>query len=167
MQHRVLAKLSQPLGRATCEVDAPVPAGVGTEFLGPVTGRIVLTNAGAAISARGWLRATPVCECSRCLARHEVPLDVEVNEECRLAQIDQPRRAGEAVSQAIPILDADVVDLTELVRQVLALNVPPRSLCRADCKGLCPQCGQNLNVRACGCDEQTPDNRWDALRGVR
>jgi uncharacterized protein len=164
MRYRVRAKLSQPLGRVVCDVDGPVPVGAGAIFAGPVRGQIVLTNAGAAISARGRLSATMVAECYRCLARHEVPLDVEVNEECRLAQIDQPPGAEADEASAIPILDADEVDLTELIRQVLALAVPQRSLCRPDCRGLCPTCGHNLNLGPCSCQQPPNTSVWDVLK---
>ncbi len=143
-----------------------MPAGVGVEFEGPVRGCIALVNAGAVISARGQLHATALCECSRCLVRHAVVLEIEVNEECRLAQIDQPAREGEAEPQPIPILDADTVDLTDLVRQVLALNIPLRSLCRPDCRGICPGCGRNLNRSVCVCPPVATADRWSALRGL-
>lgn len=167
MRYRVRAKLSRPLGRVVCDVDAPVPPGAGATFAGPVTGQIVLTNAGASISARGRLSTTVVAECYRCLARHEVPLDVEVNEECRLAQIDEPAAAEADEESAIPILDADDVDLTELIRQVLALAVPQRSLCRPDCRGLCPTCGHNLNLGPCSCQPPPDKSVWDALAKLR
>jgi len=166
MQYGVLGTLTRPQGRVRCEIDASVPVGVGAEFRGPAVGSIELTNTGAVISARGWLRATAVMECSRCLASHEVELDIEVNEECRLAQIDQPRRAGEEEAQPIPILDAEVVDLSELVRQVLALSIPPTSLCRPDCKGLCPHCGKDLSDGPCSCAQETTDERWAGLRDL-
>lgn len=140
------------MGRVRCEVDTPAPAGAGFDFRGPVIGEITLANTGAVISARGRLSATVVCECSRCLAPHTVDLDITVNEECRLAQIDRPAPADEGEPHPIPILDVDMLDLTELVRQTLALSVPPRSLCRPDCRGICPGCGRNLNQAACVCD---------------
>jgi len=128
-----------------------------------VTGNIVLTNAGAVISARGNLSARALCECSRCLLSHPVDLEVEVNEECRLSPIDS---ASGADAQPIPILDGDTVGLSELVRQVLALSLPPRPLCRPDCHGLCPQCGRNLNAVTCDCEPDAPDPRWDRLRSL-
>lgn len=167
MHYRVHAQLSRPLGRVVCEVDAPVPPGAGALFAGPVTGQIVLTNAGAVISARGRVSATMVCECYRCLARHEVVLDPEVNEECQLAEIDRPPLAVEEQASAIPILDADDVDLTELVRQVLALAIPQRSLCRPDCRGLCSTCGHNLNLGPCSCQQPQEKSPWDALKNLR
>jgi uncharacterized protein len=164
MRYAVLGKLSQPQGRAECEIWAPAPVGAGGEFQGPVTGCVVLTNTGAVISARGRVCATVVLECSRCLARHEVALDVEINEECRLAQIEQALPPGE--EEPIPLLDADAVDLTELVRQVLALNIPPRSVCRPDCRGLCPRCGRNRNTDPCSCDDLAPSSPWAGLRDL-
>src|SRR2546422_132133 len=57
----------------------------------------------------------------------------------------------------------DVVVLDDLVRQEVILAVPFSPQCRADCRGLCPQCGQDLNVGACAC-APPPDPRWAALR---
>ncbi len=63
---------------------------------------------------------------------------------------------------------ADVLDLTEDVRDDILLTFPSRCLCRADCKGLCAGCGQNLNVRECGCGNESPDESpWAALDSLR
>ena len=45
----------------------------------------------------------------------------------------------------------------------ILLNLPSKLLCREDCKGLCPQCGQNRNHGSCSCTEKTVDPRWAAL----
>ena len=59
---------------------------------------------------------------------------------------------------------ADVLDLTEDVREDILLAFPSRCLCHADCQGLCPDCGQNLNVRECGCQDEDPEESpWQAL----
>lgn len=166
MQYRILATLSRPQGRARCEIDAPVPHGVGGEFVGPVTGHIELENADALVSARGRLRAAAVLACSRCVSEHVVELDIEVNEQCSLTQIDEPATPEAGAEEPIPLLSGDLVDLSELVRQVLVLNVPWHSLCRPDCAGLCPRCGKNLNKGPCGCGEDEMDPRWAGLRDL-
>ena len=165
MQYAVLPKLSQAQGRVVCEVESSVPVGTGAEWAGPVTGDVVLSNSGDVIIARGSLAATVILECSRCLVAHEAPLTVEVNEECGLKQIDAPQSDSEDAPEPVPILDGDVVDLTELIRQVLTVNIPPRSLCDPDCAGLCQKCGKSLNLGPCGCEEEA-DPRWGALRGL-
>jgi uncharacterized protein len=165
MRYGVLSQLTQPQGRVTCPIDATVPDGVGTQFRGPVTGCVVLTNTGSVVSARGRLHAVALCDCGRCLAPHEVALDIELNEECSLSQIERPSVEDEE-NQLIPLLDADTVDLTELVRQVLVVHVPPRSLCRPDCAGICTHCGANLNDGPCGCGGPA-DPRFSGLEALR
>ncbi len=166
MQYGALSTLTQPQGRATCGVDSEVPVGIGVEFAGPVTGTIELVNAASTILARGRLHVIAMLPCDRCLEKRPVELDIVVNEECRLAQVDQPTVEGAEDAEPIPILDADTVDLSELVRQVIAVNIPPRSLCRPDCRGLCPHCGQNRNEGSCSCDEEQVDERWAGLRSL-
>ena len=56
--------------------------------------------------------------------------------------------------------------LEDVVREQVLLSLPTRTLCKADCKGLCPRCGQNLNVAKCSCDEAAADPRWNALAGL-
>ncbi len=59
------------------------------------------------------------------------------------------------------------VDITDDVRQVVQLTVPLKLLCSEECKGLCPQCGKDLNEGPCDCRPVPIDPRWDALRGLR
>ncbi|WP_213805667.1 DUF177 domain-containing protein [Granulicella sp. dw_53] len=56
--------------------------------------------------------------------------------------------------------------LEDVVREQVLLSLPSRTLCKPDCKGLCPRCGQNLNVAKCSCDEAAADPRWNALAGL-
>ncbi len=167
MTYDIQEQLAQPDGEATCHLDAPAPQGTGARFVGNLTGQIRLHNIGHEITALGQLRAVAVLACCRCLREHEVPLEFDFCETCSLTQIDEP---GSYVPEAefdepapIPILDGNLVDLTELVRQLLVLNLPSRSLCSPDCKGLCPQCGADLNVTTCKCQQQVTDPRLAPL----
>ena len=74
--------------------------------------------------------------CMRCLepAGHEVSVDAR--------EVDQPG-GGEELSS--PYLDEDQLDVAAWARDALALALPTQIVCRADCKGLCPVCGENLN----------------------
>ncbi len=56
--------------------------------------------------------------------------------------------------------------LEDVVREQVLLSLPGRTLCKPDCKGLCPRCGQNLNVASCNCGEAASDPRWNALAGL-
>ena len=57
------------------------------------------------------------------------------------------------------------LSLEDVVREQVLLSLPERALCREDCKGLCPHCGENRNERDCGCGSKQIDSRWSALQG--
>jgi uncharacterized protein len=56
--------------------------------------------------------------------------------------------------------------LEDAVREQVLLGLPGRTLCREDCKGLCPECGVNRNTTECNCAETPKDPRWKALAGL-
>jgi len=60
----------------------------------------------------------------------------------------------------------DLLDVTELLRDELLAGQPMKNLCKADCKGLCPVCGANLNDGDCGCDKHIVDPRLAALKDL-
>jgi uncharacterized protein len=57
--------------------------------------------------------------------------------------------------------------LEDTLREQVLLALPLRSICRDDCKGLCPQCGKNLNEVQCDCVDEVEDPRWSALKEIR
>jgi uncharacterized protein len=56
--------------------------------------------------------------------------------------------------------------LEDVVREQVLLSLPTRTLCKPDCKGLCPRCGQNQNLATCSCEQTPSDPRWNALAGL-
>lgn len=138
----------------------PISASVRAER---VEGRIAVTIS---------LRADAEVPCSRCLEPAGVAIigelrylyslhareDVEAQREKTDAQED-----GE---EEVILLDSweDEIDLGPLVWEVLVTALPPAVLCKDDCKGLCPQCGANLNKSACGCKPETGDPRFEVLK---
>ena len=62
------------------------------------------------------------------------------------------------------LLENYQLPLDDLVEEELILNLPSKNLCRKDCRGLCPQCGKNLNEGLCGCRSDTTDPRLEVLR---
>jgi uncharacterized protein len=63
-------------------------------------------------------------------------------------------------------LEGDQLDLRPLVRDALLLELPLAPLCRDDCRGLCAQCGADLNAGPCDC-VPAGDPRWDVLDALR
>ena len=107
--------------------------------------------------------------CARCL--EPVTRDVKRNYEL----LYRPRGADAgrqeiSVTQAeaeIGYYDGEGIDLKDILREQILLWVPMKVVCREDCKGLCPQCGQNLNQGECHCPGAVGDARWDALKGLK
>lgn len=166
MRYGVLGQLQKPGGRVECQVDDPAPLGTGVDVAGNVVGRVELSNTGTSVVARGYVMGQAVLECSRCLEQFRWPFRVDFTENCCLRQIDDPAEyeAAQDEDEPVPILDEDVVDLSELVRQLIAVEMPLRPLCRPDCAGLCPKCGTDLNSDPCNCGRDHVDPRWAKLK---
>lgn len=164
-----LGPLRRPTGRMVVELRAEAPDGTGATAAGPVTGRLELANVDTGISVRGHLSVPLELTCSRCLRVFDETLEMDVNEDCALRQIDAPASYVESADEPcqIPILNDDELDLTELVRQLIAMHLPIRPLCREACAGLCSRCGQDLNAGPCACGNEPTDARWSALRGLK
>lgn len=64
----------------------------------------------------------------------------------------------------VEFLKDDRIDLSGLLRENVLLNLPIQPLCRAECRGLCPRCGINLNESSCQCRVQAPDPRFLRLQ---
>ncbi len=119
------------------------------------------------ILVQGHLTAQAVLPCVRCLEPVVVPLEVDI-EEIYLPTVDI--LTGQSVTpededQALWIDAHHVLDLREVLRQDVLVAAPVRVLCRDDCRGLCPSCGQNLNLGPCDCQSE-PDPRWAALAAL-
>ena len=72
-----------------------------------------------------------------------------------------------AVDAEIGYYQGNGLELDDALREQVILALPLRALCREDCRGLCPQCGTNLNAEQCSCGESLQDPRWEALKDLR
>jgi uncharacterized protein len=99
--------------------------------------------------------------CMRCLQDADVPVEVDVRE------VDMPQAADEELVS--PYITDDELELARWAHDALALALPIQLLCRADCRGLCPVCGESLNDvdPAEHRHEAAPDPRWDKLRELK
>ena len=66
--------------------------------------------------------------------------------------------------RSYPLTTKDTLDITDGIREEVILAYPLVLLCKKGCKGLCPQCGQNLNKAKCSCKIENDDERLDKLK---
>ena len=168
MQINVLRELRQSIG-AVSVVDFEEPAASIDDldllgFSGSLS--MLRTDRGLLVTLNADARAQE--SCSRCLKNVDVPIEITFEEEY-VPVID--------ANTGAPVRDATapdtfrigpdfILDLREGVRQYILISEPAKPLCRADCRGLCPNCGADLNEGACKCATEG-DARWEALAGLR
>jgi uncharacterized protein len=98
--------------------------------------------------------------CYRCLGVAVLVVQIAAREY-------QATNPGEAEELRTPYLTDDNLDLGAWSRDAVALELPEKILCRADCAGLCPVCGKNLNEEPHEHAEERSDSRWSALEALR
>jgi uncharacterized protein len=143
--------------------------------MGPVSfqGRLQKADAGFVLS--GQLRFGGTVACARCLGPVPFEKDETVSWVFAPAHIKPLHERADRPDEDDAELEAgdlDVIyydDLTlpfdPLIEEQLQLEMPMKALCRDDCRGLCPQCGNDRNVSACSCVEPA-DTRWSALQAL-
>ena len=107
--------------------------------------------------------------CSRCVEPVEHTLKAEFDLLYRPIGVDA-NAAEHAISTSeteIGYYNGDGLVLEDVLREQVLLSLPEKTLCRPDCKGLCPGCGRNLNTEGCSCAEAVADTRWSALSDLR
>jgi uncharacterized protein len=72
-----------------------------------------------------------------------------------------------AVEAEVSYYQGEGLLLEDALREQVLLALPLKTICREDCKGLCPHCGMNLNLEPCSCAEPMEDERWSALKVIR
>ena len=114
------------------------------------------------VIVRGVARAVIESPCARCLAPTETSVEAEVSE-AFIRDIGQEREVDDDQYR----YSGHVLELDEAVRTALLLEMPSRVLCKEDCRGLCDQCGANLNINECSCQKDlTRKNPFSALASL-
>ena len=169
MQFNVSQLLKSDIGQARAyefEADEPIDLDgpVATDVKGHV--RFMLTNFGIIATAEA--SAVLRLNCARCLEDFEKSVAIAFTEEYRpTVDIGTGLPATASHSEnAFDISENHTIDLTEALRQHLLLAVDLIPVCREDCRGLCANCGVNLNMETCNCPPAEEPRPFAVLEGL-
>ena len=104
----------------------------------------------------GTLSGEVIVRCDRCLE----PFDVKLESAFSVYLVVNPSGSSEEdvelldEEMEVEFLKGETIDLGDVVRQQIYLSVPMKCVCKSDCRGLCPQCGANLNLAPCSCESR-------------
>lgn len=113
---------------------------------------------------QGEVRAEIEIECARCLN----PFTEKISNKTDFIVCSETKHEDERYKDDedyAHFKDGDLIaDITEITRQAVVLSISMKPLCSEDCKGICPNCGINLNDETCQCNVERIDPRWEALK---
>ncbi|HYM82541.1 MAG TPA: DUF177 domain-containing protein [Candidatus Dormibacteraeota bacterium] len=167
----VAGLLAEPPGTFRSYDIGPVRLDLGEDMAlaEPATGDLELSRTNRGLLVRAHLHAALDETCSRCLREIQVPLDVEIDEEV-LPSVELTTGLPVDMSQEPDVMRLDErheLDLEPLVREAIQLAEPIAPLCREDCPGLCPICGQELSSGPHDHPDEPVDPRLEGLRSFR
>jgi uncharacterized protein len=128
----------------------------------------LITKTSTTVFIKGKLSATIMSYCSRCLEDVSVPVGGDFVYTLIPAKAET-REDVELTAEELEIsyYQGDFIDLTSIICEQIILQIPIKTPCREECKGLCPRCGINLNNSSCNCHLAVVNNRMAVLKNFK
>ena len=128
----------------------------------------LITKTANTVFIRGNLSAIIDINCSRCLEDTKLPLSADFTYTL-IPEKAESKEDLELKKEELEIshYHGDFIDLTPIICEQIILQIPFKALCSQECKGLCPQCGTNLNYSPCDCPLGCVDSRLAVLRNFK
>ncbi len=127
----------------------------------------IVKNADA-IFIDGSIEAELKMECSRCLKEFSVTINPQfsVNYLPVLEGSNEEEFELNKADMEIGFYKGDTFKLDDLIKEQIVLSIPLQPLCSLSCKGICPVCGQNLNIKGCNCEQENIKPQFAALKNL-
>jgi uncharacterized protein len=126
------------------------------------------------IEVDGELQTGVLLACDRCLAEYSFPVRSAFHFILEAAPETEDEthahiRDMECTGAEMDIIRVQepMVDIPDILREQLHLSLPVKQVCSADCKGLCPECGENLNTGQCGCRQTAAESPFSVLAKLK
>jgi uncharacterized protein len=142
----------------------------GYQLKSPLVVDASLTKVEPDFYLRGKLNFSVEQSCARCA--ESFPLAVNSSFEVALANVPSgklrsPELTEESEELDVNFFEGKEIDLNPIITEQFFLSIPYQSLCRPDCKGICQQCGANLNTKMCQCIEKNSITPFSVLQEVK
>ena len=140
------------------------------EFLAPVQVALRAQRVGELIEVGGSVATAVRLQCGGCLRDYDEVLqsrfDLTYARELPAIEDDNSGEAVELTAEDLGIIlfHGEEINLSEAIQEQVAMALPVRRRCQADCKGLCSQCGADLNEKDCGCARGNVSLKFSALK---
>lgn len=129
-------------------------------FTHPVHIKGSIANNGKALELKAKCSCGFTARCARCTKEIEVCEEFDVDE---ILSRDEDNNSEES---DVIVFDGMEIDLDDIVLNSFLMNIEGRYLCSEDCKGLCPNCGADLNEGDCGCSDEAVSPGWEGLLDI-
>ncbi len=126
---------------------------------------IDLLRTAGEISVRGEIGFLAVARCSRCLSDVNVRTNLEIK--LLLSPSDAEGKMESGGDMDYETYRGRKIDLNDYMREQVNLSLPYKALCAEECKGLCSECGQNLNEQSCNCETSREDSCFAVLKNIK
>jgi uncharacterized protein len=125
-------------------------------------------KASGVVAITGELTGSVEIACDRCLEPVEQPIDIEFD-----LEFVQNQQLGDDANLELHLddmkrdkIEGSEINLVDIAREQILLDLPQQFFCKEDCRGLCEKCGTNLNLKDCDCEDDEIDPRWAALKNL-
>jgi len=132
----------------------------------PIRARLKIEKHGSEIIVKGDLTTEVKLQCSRCLKEFyrilSIPVTVVYHPVEELKRDEYHEIKAEELD--MDFYSGEELELINLLKEQIELNLTMKPLCTESCKGICPKCGKDLNVENCTCNMKVIDPRFEALK---
>jgi uncharacterized protein len=139
------------------------------QVLGGIQIDIAAEKQSLEVRVRGRLNTDVELACSRCLEPVPFPVATEFDQFYE-SNADHPLQGEIALQESdteIGFFSGDFIEVSDIAREQILLSLPMKPMCREDCKGLCPHCGKNRNLKDCNCESVLVDPRLVKLMKIK
>jgi len=143
------------------------------EFIAPLKTALRAIRIDDMIDVKGKVSTLVRLPCGRCLKEYETPLEsrFDLTYVRRLPGFEEDAQPDEvevsAAEMGLIYFEGEVINLQDGIQEQVILALPVRALCSENCKGLCADCGSDLNAGDCGCSRQPLDDRFAVLKNLK